>query len=460
MVDGCLTCQKAGWKKQKDNHPTMRQKISAKAEEKQAEVSETAKIFNQFMRQAIRQALWGVMQQEVEELCGPSYAPQGQGGYRRAGTEKGVLYAAGKKECLRRPRVRQMGPEGIEQEVRLKSYEEARCVDNIREEVFGMMSEGVSSRGAGRVSGQTISATTASRLWVEATTQKLQEFRSRPLGGDTYVGLMLDGVFLTRELVVIVALGITQEGKKRMLDFAVGSSESYEVARDLVVRMKRRGFSAPQGLLAVLDGAAGLRKAVVEQWPQVVIQHCLVHKERNLHRYLRRGDHGECTRLMERLRVAQGESSGREALGELRQFVGTRNAAALASIEQAGEDLIGLHKLNVPATLNGSLLSTNLIENSLRNYRRQTERVTRWQPQTDQVDRWTARALLWVEEGFRKIRGYADLPQLMAALPTPAAAPSDSGSVASSPLRGVPTTSGTLSTPPESDTTLTVTGNL
>jgi putative transposase len=459
MVDGCLTCHKAGWKKTKDNHPTMKRNVSGKDEKKQEQVNESTRIFNQFMRQAIRQALWVVMQEEVAALCGPRYAPEPERGYRRAGSGVGVLYAAGKKESLKRPRVRQLSPEGIEEEVKLQSYENARQVDNIREEVFGMMQEGVSSRGAGRVSGKTISATTATRLWVEGTMEKLQEFRSRPLGGEDYVGLMMDGVFLKGELVVIVALGITKEGKKRMLDFAVGSSESYEVARDLVVRIKRRGFRAPQGLLAILDGAVGLHKAVLEGWPEAVIQHCLVHKERNLHKYLRQRDHEECTRLLERLRLAQGEVAGREALGELRGFVGSRNEAALASLEQAGEGLIALHKLNVPSTLNVSLLSTNLIENSLRNYRRQTSRVTRWQPQTDQVDRWTATALLWVEDGFRKIRGHADLPKLMAALPTPAA-PSDSGSVPSSTLRVVPTTSGTLSTPPESDTTLTVTGNL
>jgi hypothetical protein len=75
--------------------------------------------------------------------------------------------------------------------------------------------------------------------------------------------------------------------------------------------------------------------------------------------------------------------------------------------------------LNVPLTLNVSLLSTNLIENAIHNYRRQTRRVTRWNPASNQVDRWSATALLWVERGFRKIKGHEDLGALILALKRP-----------------------------------------
>lgn len=103
----------------------------------------------------------------------------------------------------------------------------------------------------------------------------------------------------------------------------------------------------------------------------------MIHKERNLYGYLRKSDHEECARLMKRLRLAEGSEAAMEALAELRKFLKARNAQALASLEESGERLIALQKLNVPATLNVSLLSTNLIENAIHNYRRQTSRVTR-----------------------------------------------------------------------------------
>jgi transposase-like protein len=198
----------------------------------------------------------------------------------------------------------------------------------------------------------------------------------------------------------------------------------------------------------VLDGARALHKAVGEFWPDAVVQDCIIHKERNLHGYLRKSDHAECSRLVKRLRLAQGAEAGREALAALRKFLKERNAAALASLEESGERLIALHLLDVPATLNVSLLSTNLIENALHNYRRQTRRVTRWDPKSNQVERWSASALLWVERGFRKIKGYEGLPYLLSALARPASPWAHVAScVAASPLRGAPASQETASTP-------------
>ncbi len=162
-----------------------------------------------------------------------------------------------------------------------------------------------------------------------------------------------------------------------------------------------RGFGPAPGsrLFAVLDGSAPLLSAVQSAWPDALIQRCLVHKERNLYGYLRQGDHAEAARLWRRLRLAQGKLAGNEALAELRGFLATRNSAALASLEEAGEHLVTLHQLDVPATLNLSLLSTNAIENVMRNYRGQTTKVTRWLPATNQLSRprQAGAALLHVE---------------------------------------------------------------
>jgi transposase-like protein len=405
-------------------------------------------LFRDYLRQSVREALWELMQEEVEQLCGTSHQRGNPGSYRRAGSEKGVFYIEAGKQSITRPRVRRKRSDGSESEVPLASYQQARSMSNIEAEVCERMSEGVSTRGCGRLSAGSISAASASRLWVEGSLQKLDELRSREIASKPYVALMVDGIYLGRELVVVVAMGITEKGEKQMLDFAVGTTESAEVVGELITRIKRRGFHVRGRLLAVIDGAQALRKAIRSHWPDVLVQSCLMHKERNLHRYLRKTDHSECTRLIRRIREAQGAVAGREAYDDLHRFLATRNVAAVASLEEAGEELICLHLLDVPATLNISLLSTNVIENAIHNYRRQTNRVTRWQPKTDQVERWTACALLWVEQGFRKIKGHRDLVHLIAALakPTPGAPPT-ADSVTGSPLRGADPTDQTPSTP-------------
>ena len=95
------------------------------------------------------------------------------------------------------------------------------------------------------------------------------------------------------------------------------------------------------------------------------------------------------------------------------------NAEAFQSLHEAGEDLLALHRLEVPSTLHVSLLSTNAIENSFLNTRRKLGRVTRFRQETDQASRWLSYALLQAEKGFHRIRGHGTLPSLIAALQRP-----------------------------------------
>lgn len=54
------------------------------------------------------------------------------------------------------------------------------------------------------------------------------------------------------------------------------------------------------------------------------------------------------------------------------EFVSERNAAAALALGARREVLLAFHWLEVPSTLNTTFLSTNLIENVLRNWREAT----------------------------------------------------------------------------------------
>ena len=402
----------------------------------------------------IRAAIGGVMRsvaeqmliEEVAALCGPSHYPQLGALYRRAGSEVGLYHAKGRRETIQRPRVRRKNADGSESEHMLASYLAMRDPANNAAAVVTALLAGMSTRKHAWASKGEVSKSAASRYWINASAAKIGELRERDLRGTEFFGLMLDGVVLARGVVVVVALGLTREGSKMILDFEVGSSENTAVVQALIARLQARGFAPRAGyrLLAILDGSLPLRTAVLAAWPQTLIQRCVIHKERNLHGYLRRSDHPESSRLWKRLRVAQGEKAGREALADLRRFVAARNAPALISLDEAADQLITLHQLNVPATLHVSLLSTNAIENVMRNYRGQTAKVTRWQPAGDQVSRWTATALLQVETGFRRIQGHADLPKLLQSLALPSLNP---GSGGGGPLHASPSSIALVQSP-------------
>lgn len=408
----------------------------------QADADATGEVFREFLRGGVRLMLADVMAAEVSELCGTKYHPADEAACQRAGSAPGRVLWEGRSEAVQRPRVRQRNADGSTQEVLLQTYQAAKQPDQLHSAILRALVAGVSGREMQAVHPESsgIGKSNVSRLWSEAGVKLVEELRTRDIASPTWLVLMLDGIVLSRDQTAIVALGITADGKKHILDFELGSTENYEVCRDLVSRLVTRGFTTAGRLLAVLDGSQSLKKAVVHFFSDVVIQRCLIHKERNIRSRLSRRDWGELARLFKRLREVQGEQAAREVLVELEQFLEKKNAAALASLREAGEELIALHTLDVPSTLHLSLLSTNIIENSFLNTRRKIGRVTRFRAETDQASRWLAYALLEAEKGFHRIKGWRDLRHLTTSLERPTcrseAAASDPASVgAATPLR-------------------------
>ena len=404
-------------------------------------------MFNRFIEDAGKLALMAAMEREVDLLCGKSYAPKGEE-YRRAGSEKGRVYFNGQAHGLTRPRVRERGDDGSERETELTTYGIGRSRRHLSAEIMQMSEGGMSLRGIQRLKRKGFSAATAQKVLVEESAKAVLALRGRDLSEEEFFCLMIDGVVLSRDVVVIVAIGFCTDGRKIVLDFVRGHTENYELCRELLGRLVKRGFApVTERLLAVLDGGNALSKTVLEFFPTAKVQRCWVHKERNLHAYLNKKDHGECSGLIDRIRKAQGAEDGRVCYEELEKFLVVRNQAAVQSLHEGGAELLTFHGLDVPATLNRTFLSTNMIENVMLNFRRHTGRVTKWDPKSDQVERWTSSALLLAEEGFNKICNHRDLPGLVAALGG-TRRPLAPGSVPASPLRGAPAAQETASTTP------------
>jgi len=391
-------------------------KNNQKQENQQDGKEEFSGDFQQFIEDAARRALMAAMEREVDLLCGKFYDPSG-GDFRRAGSEKGRSYYNGQAHAIIRPRVRKRKADGTEREADLQMYKAARSRVELNGDIMKMAEGGMSLRGIERLKKKGFSASTAQKVWVEESAKGVLALRDRDLSQEEFYAMMIDGVVLSRDVVVVVALGFCTDGRKIVLDFVTGRTENYEVCLDLVGRVVKRGFKcATENLLAVLDGADALSKAIRAYFPTAKIQRCWVHKERNLHSYLSLKYHGECSGLINRIRKAEGDEDGKAEYAALEEFLGKRNQAALQSLREGGDELLTFHCLNVPATLNLTFLSTNIIENVMLNFRRHTDRVTKWDAKTNQADRWAASALLLAEEGFRRIRNHRDLPGLLDAL--------------------------------------------
>lgn len=380
----------------------------------QGDEQETAKIFREMLRGAVRMGLWEAMFAEVESLCGPRYHPDENSAYKRAGSEKGIAYMNGGKEMILRPRVRHES----EGEVKLATYEAASSPRNLFDEIVAMIGQGLATRGAARVKEGAISKSEASRMWVEKSREQLEFFRTRPLDDADWLCLMIDGVHLGGEICVVAAVGIDAEGNKRVLDFEPGPSENTTVVSDLIERLNKRGIKPHKErvMLVLRDGSSAIASAVRKYWPDAVQQECLVHIQRNVREKVRQRDRSDVDAAFKRLREAQGEAGGQEAWEELIDFISERNAAAALNLREREQVVLAFHRLNVPSTLNTTFLSTNLIENTIRNWREATGNVKRWNEKEDMVSRWMASGMLWAEAGYRKVRGHQDLGYLLRAL--------------------------------------------
>ena len=375
---------------------------------------EATEFFNEVIRGCVREAFWQMMAEEVDSLCGKRYHPAPDCDYKRAGSETGSVYLDGEKEKVKRPRVRhETGGE-----VRLESYRAASSQAGLFEEIVGLVGEGISQRGLERSSKGKISKSSISRMWEEKSREQLAALRERSLDDAEWLAVMIDGVFVGKETCVVIALGIDTKGRKQVLDFEVGSSESAETVGRLIGRLDKRGVRPANNmaLLVVRDGSQAIASAVSRHWPGAVQQACLVHVERNIADRLRRRDRSESQRLFRRLREAEGSEAGEEAFEDLREFLAERNAAAALALADRKDEILSVHRLGIPSTLNVSFLSTNAIENLIRNWRAHTDNIKRWNVKGDMVERWAASGLLWAESGFRRIRHYEDLPKLKDAL--------------------------------------------
>lgn len=381
----------------------------------QASSEEIGTMMHGLIRECVIGSLFGIMGEEVRMLCGMKHHPTG-GVYSRGGSAPGILSIGGINEQIIRPRVRRMTPDGSK-EFNLKSYRAASKSEELRAAVLRALELGVSSRDISRLYPEckNISKSSVSRRWLNEGLKWLERLRGRDLSGVDFFALMLDGIELSSDLTAVVALGITLGGDKMMLDFEVGSTESKEVCDRLLTRLSNRGFKVLPGLrlLCITDGSKALRNSLLQKFDDPVIQRCLVHKERNVKSCLSRRDYAEATLLFKNLREAQGAEAGREKLKDLRDFLSGKNKKALDSLDEGGEDLISLHVIDAPSSLNVSLLSTNCIENSFKNVRRKIGRVNRWRAETDQAERWLAYALMEAERGFHRIKGHSDIPLLV-----------------------------------------------
>jgi len=349
-----------------------------------------------------------IMYIEREEMAGPDYYPFSSDMWKWA-SQQGSVYIGDQKIRVEHPRLR--GPEG---ERELKSYQRMKEPEGFSEELLNKVLRGISCRKYAETVTEAaqafgVSASSVSGHIIEATSKQLREFKERSLSAFKPFAIFLDTIHRGGE-AFIIGLGIDTVGGKMALGFWQGATENHEICEELLADMERRGLVLSRRIIWVTDGGKGIIKALKERFGKKLIhQRCTIHKDRNIQRHLAKKYRKEAHR---RFRTALEQTSyedARQMLRDMEKWLRVINESAADSLLEAIEEILTLHRLKIPGLLRKTLYSTNPIESMFSTVRDAEGNVKRYRNST-MMQRWLGSVLLYCEKGFRRIKGYASIP--------------------------------------------------
>lgn len=324
---------------------------------------------------ASREAVRGVLEERMHGLLGNRIAELAANGVqdRRNGAyRRWLLTALGAIEvCV--PRSRRAS--GIAVLGRYARREQA--IDRV---ILACFVLGLSTRKVGAallpLLGERISPATVSRV-AQVLDEAVAAFHRRPLA-NRYRALLLDGVVLSRKSgggalrrPVLVALGLTLEGRKEILDFRLARSESRGEWEAFLHELHGRGLTGESLAIIVTDGGAGLLAALPLIYPRVPVQRCWAHKSRNVLDRVRKADRESFKRDLHRISHAATRTQARSAAGRLVRRWNARYPAAVRCLTQDLDALLEFLRFGDRAWRQATR-TTNAIERRFVEVRRRT----------------------------------------------------------------------------------------
>ncbi|WP_188915804.1 IS256 family transposase [Salinarimonas ramus] len=226
--------------------------------------------------------------------------------------------------------------------------------------------------------GGAVSKDIVSRTWRKVKTD-WDAWKQRSLAEEPIVRLILDGTVVrvrldgkATSISLLVVLGVREDGQKVLLSVKSMGGESAEAWRAVLNDLVARGLRRPEFLL--VDGGAGLDRALTELWDGVPIQRCTFHKHRNLLAHAPERLHEEIgadyTDMIYASAPEEIEEKRRKVIAKWR----VRHRAVADSLEEAGDRLLTFTRL--PPSQWKSARTTNAIERLHEEFRRRIKTQT------------------------------------------------------------------------------------
>jgi transposase-like protein len=365
--------------------------------------------------------MYQVMEDELTRRIGPKHARIPGRTANWHGSTTGAVALGGRLLSVERPRGRTLAGE----EIALDSWAVFSSKDLLDQLTAERVLAGVATRRHADVAEPLTSEiddqargtgrSSVSRRWKRATEAALAELMARDLSGLEAAAFMVDGIEVAGQCCV-AALVITADGTKVPAGLWLGDTENKTVVTALLADIVARGLRFDAGLLVVIDGAKALAAAVAKVFGEkAVVQRCVLHKRRNVRGHLPKELGDKVDRRLALVFANPDPAKGLDAAKRLAGELKADHPDAAASLLEGLEDMFAVRRLGIGGNLAEMLTCTNAIESMISVARTTMRNVKNWQD-GEMKKRWVAAGMLEAQRSFRRIRGYKQMPVLIAAL--------------------------------------------
>ena len=239
---------------------------------------------DEMVRSTVEETLNSMLEQEAEQLVGAGKYERSEARQdTRAGHYDRQLDTKAGRVNLKVPKLRKLTFETAI----IDRYRRRQA--SVEEALIEMYLAGVSVRRVEDVTealwGTRVSSGTVSRL-NQKIYKKIEQWRMCPIEGEHPI-VYLDGISLkrswggeVRNVSVLVAIGVNQEGYREILGVAEGAKEDKESWIKFLRYLKDRGLKGVR--LVTSDKSLGLIEVLGDFYPKALWQRCMVHYFRNV----------------------------------------------------------------------------------------------------------------------------------------------------------------------------------
>lgn len=374
-------------------------------------VTNGKKAFDECAIKVGRMLVESLLYMDREEVAGPDYHPI-DSSLRKWASQRGSVFIGGSKVKVNRPRLR--GPEG---EIGLRSYQTLQRPEQFSEELLSKVLRGLSERKYRETILETadvfgVSPSSVSRHVVQATARKIKDFMERDLSPIDLFAVFLDTIH-RGGVAFVVALGLDKSGKKWNLGFWEAATDNHVLCQSLLSDLDSRGLKLFRDVLFITDGGGGIIKCLKERYGKDLIhQRCTIHKDRNIQDHLPKRYRQEAHRRYRRALNLTRYSDAKADLMSFEKWLREINESAADSLLEALEEILTVHRLQVPKLLRKTLHSTNPLEAMFSQVRRTEGNIQRYRG-SKMSRRWLGSCLMHAETQFRRIKGYESITDVV-----------------------------------------------